>query len=436
MHRYEGTVHRVMGDGIMALFGAPLALEDHAVRACYAGLRMQETVARYADEVRRSHGVQVAIRVGLNSGEIVVRAIGNDLNMDYTVVGQTAHLASRMEQMAAPGSVLTTADTLRLAEGYVAIRPLGPVPVKGLADPLEVYEVTGTGAARTRLQAAAGRGLTRFVGRDVELEQLVRAQQLAGQGRGQVVAIIGDAGVGKSRLVHEFFHSDHTADWLVLESSSASYGHATPYLPAIDLLRDYFKINAQDSTQSIRVKVSSKILTLDPSLQDAIPPLLDLLDALDDEHPFRSLDPLQHRQYTYQAVTRLLLSESRVQPVVAVVEDLHWNDPLTLGLLTELVAAAQNARLLLVVSYRGEYRDEWRSQSNYHWWSAPAGTRSLSRKSCDRWSILVCWRARAAATASRGHSRASRCRRQCGRCSPRVSTRCLPPRSVYWRKRR
>ena len=366
VHRYEGTVHRVMGDGIMALFGAPLALEDHAVRACYAGLRMQETVTRYADEVRRSHGVQVAIRVGLNSGEIVVAAIGSDLHMDYTVVGQTAHLASRMEQMAKPGSVLTTADTLRLAGGYVAIEPLGPMPVKGLADPIQIYEVTGAGAARTRLQAAAGRGLTRFVGRDVQLEELLRAQQLAGDGHGQVVAIIGEAGVGKSRLVHEFLHSHHTADWLVLESSSASYGHATPYLPVIELLRDYLEINVHDSTQSIREKVSSEILTLDASLHDAIPPVLDLLDALPDEHPFRSLDPIQHRHYTYQAVTRLLLSESRVQPLVAVVEDLHWYDPLTLGLLNELVVAAQNARLLLVVSYRAEFSDEWRNQPNYH----------------------------------------------------------------------
>jgi len=217
VHRYEGTVHRVMGDGIMALFGAPLAVEDHAVRACYAGLTMQESVYRYADEVQRSHGIQVAIRVGLNSGEIVVTAIGNDLHMDYTVVGQTAHLASRMEQMAKPGSVLTTADTVRLAAGYVAIEPLGPVPVKGLADPVQIYEVTGAGTARTRLEAAAGHGLTRFVGRDVEFVQLLAAQQLAAQGRGQVVAVIGEAGVGKSRLVYEFLHSQPTADWLVLE---------------------------------------------------------------------------------------------------------------------------------------------------------------------------------------------------------------------------
>jgi tetratricopeptide (TPR) repeat protein len=350
----------------MALFGAPLAVEDHAVRACYAGLRMQETVSRYAEEVQQSHRVPVAIRVGLNSGEIVVRTIGNDLHMDYTVVGQTAHLASRMEQMAKPGSVLTTADTLRLAEGYVAMEPLGPLPVKGLTDPVQIYEVTGAGAARTRLQAAAGRGLTRFVGRDIELEQLLRAQRLVGHARGQVVAIVGEAGVGKSRLVHEFLYSQHTANWLVLESNSASYGRATPYLPVIELLRRYVKINVDDSTQSIREKISDRILTVDPALQDSLPPLLDLLDALDDEHPFRSLNPILHRQHTYQAITRLLLSETRVQPVVAVVEDLHWNDALTVGLLNELVVSTQNARLLLIVTYRPEYRDQWRNRPNSH----------------------------------------------------------------------
>jgi class 3 adenylate cyclase/tetratricopeptide (TPR) repeat protein len=365
VHRYEGTVNRVMGDGIMALFGAPLAHEDHAVRACYAALRMQETVTRYADEVQRTHGVPVTIRVGLNSGEIVVCAIGNDLHMDYTVVGQTAHLAARMEQMAKPSSVLTTANTLQLAEGYITTKSLGLVPVKGLADRVQIYEVTGAGTARTRLQAAAGRGLTRFVGREFELEQLRRTQQLAAQGRGQVVAIIGEAGVGKSRLVHEFVHSPHTGEWLVLESKSPSYGHATPYLPVIELLKDYFKINVHDSTQSIRDKVTGKILALDDSLHFTIPPVLDLLDALDDKHPFRSLDPLLHRQHTYQAVTRLLLSKNQVQPVIAVFEDLHWNDSLTLGLLNELIISAQDARLLLLVTYRPDYRDEWKNRPNY-----------------------------------------------------------------------
>jgi len=240
------------------------------------------------------------------------------------------------------------------------------VPVKGLADPVQIYEVTGAGTARTRLQAAAGRGLTRFVGRDAQLDQLFRAQQLADHGRGQVVAIVGEAGVGKSRLVHEFLHSQDMADWLILESSSASYDRAAPYLPVIELLRRYFRIVVHDRTHVIREKISNGILTLDPTLQDSLPPLLDLLNALNGGHPFRSLDPILHRQYTYEAVTRLLLRETSVQPVVAVVEDLHWNDALTLGLLKELVVTAQNARLLLIVTYRPDYRDEWRDQPNYY----------------------------------------------------------------------
>jgi len=241
VHRYEGTVNQVMGDGIMALFGAPLAHEDHAVRACYAALRMQDRVKRYAQDIRRAHGIEPQIRVGLNSGEVVVRAIGNDLNMDYTAVGQTTHLAARMEQLATPGTIRLTSETLRLAEGYVEIAPLGPVNVKGLSEPLEVYEVTGAGPARTRLQAAARRGLTRFVGRDIELEQLRRAQRLADNGRGQVIAIVGEAGVGKSRLVYELTHSHRMQGWLVLESASVSYGKATSYLPVIALLKGYFQ---------------------------------------------------------------------------------------------------------------------------------------------------------------------------------------------------
>ena len=183
VHRYEGTVNQVMGDGIMALFGAPLAHEDHAVRACYAALRMQESVKQYADEVRRSHGAVVKIRVGLNSGEVVVRAIGSDLRMDYTAVGQTTHLAARMEQLADPGAIVIAPETLALAEGYVEVKSLGPVPVKGLTDAVEVYEVTGAGPVRTRLQVGARRGLTRFVGRDAEMGRLREAHENARRAR-------------------------------------------------------------------------------------------------------------------------------------------------------------------------------------------------------------------------------------------------------------
>jgi hypothetical protein len=229
VHRYEGTVNQVMGDGIMALFGAPIGHEDHAVRACYAALRMQRRVNVYADEIQRSGGTPVQIRLGLNSGEVVVRAIGSDLHMDYTAVGQTTHLAARMEQMAKPGSTLVTGDTLKLAEGYVHARPLGAVPVKGLETPTAVYELTGTVPARSRLQASVARGLTRFVGRDSEFQQLAQALGRAAAGHGQVVAVVGEAGVGKSRLVWEFVRSHRTHGWLVLESGSVSYGKATPY---------------------------------------------------------------------------------------------------------------------------------------------------------------------------------------------------------------
>jgi class 3 adenylate cyclase len=200
VHRYEGTVNQVMGDGIMALFGAPLAHEDHAVRACYAALRMQDTVKRHAEEVLRALGVPVHIRVGLNSGEVVVRSIGSDLHMDYTAVGLTTHLAARMEQMAMPGAILITPETLRLVEGHALVRSLGPLPVKGLDAPLEVYEVTGAGPARSRMHAAAARGLTRFVGRDDEMDRLRQKLARARAGHGQLVAVVGEPGVGKSRL--------------------------------------------------------------------------------------------------------------------------------------------------------------------------------------------------------------------------------------------
>ena len=365
VHRYEGTVNQVLGDGIMALFGAPLASEDHAVHACYAALRMQENVKKYAEQIQQRHGVPLTIRVGLNSGEIVVRIIGNDLRMEYTAIGQTVYLAARMEQMATPGSVRATAKTVQLAEGYVDVKLLPSLPVKGLAEPVTAYEVVGAGAARTRLQAAARRGLTSFVDREVELEQLRSAQQIAGTGQAQVATIVAEPGVGKSRLLHEFLHSSSTTDWLILQSAPPSYCRAISYLPVIELLKQYFTINPHDTTQTIREKASGKMLALDPSLQDAVPPILDLLDSLDGDHPFRSFDPSEHRRKTYDAVIRLLLTECRRQPVIAVFEDLHWYDTLTLGSLNELVVTAHNERLLIIFTYRPEYGDHWINRPNY-----------------------------------------------------------------------
>jgi class 3 adenylate cyclase/tetratricopeptide (TPR) repeat protein len=365
VHRYEGTVNQVMGDGIMALFGAPLAHEDHAVRACYAALDMQATIRRYAEEVRRTHGVVIQIRVGLNSGEVVVRAIGSDLRMDYTAVGQTTHLAARVEQLAKPDTTLLTADVLRLAEGFIAVTPLGPMPIKGLNAPVELYEMTGAGPLRSRLHAAAARGLSRFVGREAELEQLRQAIGRAAAGHGQVVAIVGEPGVGKSRLVWEVTHSHRTHGWLIVQASSVSYGKATTYLPVIDLLKTYCGIEDRDGPRAVREKLTGKLLTLDRALEGSLPALLALLDVPTDEPQWPTLDPSQRRRRTLDAVKRLLLRESQAQPLLVVFEDLHWIDPETQALLDSLVESLPAARLLLLVNYRPEYQHAWGGRTYY-----------------------------------------------------------------------
>ncbi len=365
VHRYEGTVNQVMGDGIMALFGAPVAHEDHAVRACYAALRMQESVKRRAEDMFRSHGVLVQIRVGLNSGGVVVRAIGSDLHMDYTAVGQTTHLAARMEQLAAPGTVLLAPMTLQLAEGYIQVSSRGPVPVKGLSESIEVYEIVGPGAVRTRLHAAAARGLTRFVGRDSEVEQLHQAMEKAQAGHGQVVAVVGEPGVGKSRLFWEFTRSHRLQGWQVLESSSASYGKPMAYLPVIDLLKAYFRIEERDETRSIREKVTGRVLSLDRALEPALAALLALLDVSVSDAAWARLDPSQRRQRTLEAVKGLLLRESQVQPLLLLVEDLQWIDAETEAVLDNLVESLPTARLLLLVNYRPEHQHGWGNKTYY-----------------------------------------------------------------------
>jgi class 3 adenylate cyclase len=365
VHRFEGTVNQVLGDGIMALFGAPIAHEDHAARACYAALAMQTAMQPYADEALRSHGITMQIRVGLNSGEVVVRTFGNDLHMDYSAVGPTTHLAARMEQIAMPGSSMLSSSTLRLAEGLVRVNARGPVPVKGMPEPVEVYELTGASTIRRRLQAAVARGLTKFVGRDTEIEALNQSLEQAGAGHGQVVAAVGEAGVGKSRLVYEFIHSHRTQDWRVLESASVSYGKATPYFPVIDLLKRYAHIEDGDEPRTIRAKVTGQILTLDETLQETIPALLSLLDALPEDSPFVQIDPMQRRYQTLEALKRVLLRESQVQPLVLVCEDLHWIDAETQALLDSLVDSLPTAQFLLLVNYRPEYQHVWGSKTYY-----------------------------------------------------------------------
>ena len=283
----------------------------------------------------------------------------------YTAVGQTTHLAARMEQMAKPGSALVIGDTVTLAEGYVLVRPVGPVPVKGLETPTPVYELIGTVPARSRLQAVAGRGLTRFVGREGELQQLAQALERAAMGHGQAVAFVGEAGLGKSRLAWEFTRSHRTHGWLVLESGAVSYGKATPYLPVIELLKGYFRIQERDDPRVMRERVAGKLLTLDRALEPLLMPLLALLDVPVEDAAWEGLDRAQRRQRTLDAVKQLLLRESQIQPLLVLFENLHWIDSETQAVLDGVVESLPTARILFLTNYRPEYEHSWGRKTYY-----------------------------------------------------------------------
>ena len=365
VHRYEGTVNRVLGDGIMALFGAPIAHEDHAVRACYAALAIQRAMRIQAAELRGARGVEVSARIGLHSGEVLVRAIGNDLSMDYDAIGPTVHLASRMEQLASPGTIRLTAATAGLAEGFVDLRTLGQVPVKGLSHPVEAFDLVGVGAARTRLQAAAGRGLTPFVGRKDELTALERARELAAAGQGQIVALVGEPGVGKSRLFYELTHGARMRPWLVIEGTSVSSGSASSWAPVVDLLKPYFGIAPGDDLRASAEKVLGKVLLLDENLRSILPAVLALLDLPVEHAAWQALDPPQRRRRTLDGLKALFVRESQRQPLALVLEDLHWIDGETQALLDSLVESMSTCRILLLVNYRSEYRHGWGSRAHY-----------------------------------------------------------------------
>jgi class 3 adenylate cyclase/tetratricopeptide (TPR) repeat protein len=365
VHRYEGTVNQVLGDGVMAIFGAPVAHENHAVRAAYAALRMHEEVQRLARDLRRAEGVDVQIRVGLNSGEVVVRAIGSDLHMDYSAVGQTTYLAAQMERLARPGSTLLAPETCRLTEGFLVVTGLGPVPIRGITEPVEVYELTGAGPARYRLQAAAVRGLTRFVGRHAEVERLREAFTRSRAGEGRLVALVGEPGVGKSRVIQEFVEGPWMDGAILLEGRPVAYRKTPSWMPVVDALRRYCEIDRLDEERIIREKITDKVLALDRALAPALPALLALADLEPEDEAWRALDPPQRRRRIQDAVRNVLLGESRRQPVVFVVEDLQRIDEETQALLDNLVDRLQGTRLLILVAYRPEYQHQWGSKPGY-----------------------------------------------------------------------
>ncbi len=365
-HRYDGYIVQSTGDGIFALFGAPVAHEDHPLRALYAALRMQEEMRRYADKLRQQGKTPMQVRVGVNTGEVVVRSIQTQGgHAEYTPIGHSTGLAARLQTLANPGAVVIGESLRRLAEGYFQLKPLGPARIKGVNEPVEIFEVTGLGPLRTRLQVAAQRGLTKFVGRQAELEQIKHALDLARHGHGQIVAAMGEPGVGKSRLFFEF-KAVAQSGCLVLEAYSVSHGKASAYLPVIDLLKGYFEIKPEDDERKRRERVNGKIITLDRALEDTLPYLLALLGIVEGEDDtLAQLDPQLRRRRTLEAVKRILARESLSQPLIVEFEDLHWIDSETQALLNLIVDGLATARILLLVNYRPEYHHQWGNKTYY-----------------------------------------------------------------------
>jgi class 3 adenylate cyclase/tetratricopeptide (TPR) repeat protein len=362
VHRYEGTVNQILGDGIMALFGAPVAHEDHALRACYAALRMQETLRRLAAELPAPTAAQIKIRVGVDSGEVLVRAIAGDLHMDYTVVGQTTHLAARMEQMAAPGSILATLDVMRLVEGYVHAQPLGERSIRGLSRPIELFEITGAAPVRTRAQLAVRRGLSRFVGRQDELARLERALELARIGQGQAVELVGEPGVGKSRLLWEFVGAQRGRGWDVFEASSLAHGRASAYFSIVEILSRRFRIEAADERDAVRARLRREVMELGGELEPLLPALCALFDADPGDAPWASLDPEQRHRRIVEAATRVLIRRN-ARPTILIFEDLHYIDAESQDVLDSIMKALPGTPTLLLVEYRPGYSPEWGSLS-------------------------------------------------------------------------
>jgi len=365
VHRYDGYVAQALGDGIFALFGAPIAREDHPQRALYASLRMQEEMRQYSDRSRLKGGIPLQMRVGINTGEVVVRSIRkDDLHTDYVPVGHSTNLAARMEQMATPGSILVTDYTHKLADGFFEFKGLGVAEINGVDEPLDVFEVIGAGPLRTRLQLSAERGLSRFVGRQNEMDQLRQALAQAKDGHGQLVGVMGEPGLGKSRLFHEFKLTSQSG-CLLLEAFSVSHGKATPYLPVIELLKEYFEIAVEDERRKRREKITGKVLALDRGLEDTLPYFFSLLGVEDPAATLQQMDPQIRRARMVDALKRLFSRESLNQPVIVIFEDLHWIDSETQALLDMFGESIASACIVLLVNYRPEYRHEWGAKTYY-----------------------------------------------------------------------
>ena len=360
IHRYGGTVNQFLGDGFMALFGAPVAREDHARRAVLAALDIQRGVR----ELAASSGTTLAVRMGINTGLVVVGAIGDHLRMDYTAVGDTTNVAGRLEQRADPGSILVGETTARLARGYVRLEPVGPLPVRGRAEPVTAYRVLGLGTRRARLDPSAGPALTALIGREGELKHLEELLARAEAGRGQVVGVVGEPGVGKSRLLREFRHRLGGRGVTWLEGDSAPYGEAMPYLPVLQIIRQNCGIAEADPPSAIVTKVRASLREVGIDADAGAPYVLHLLGVREGTETLAGQCPEAIKARTCALLREMVLRGSRRHPLIIVVEDLHWIDALSEEYAATLVERAAGARLLLVFTYRPGYRPRWADGSH------------------------------------------------------------------------
>jgi class 3 adenylate cyclase len=368
IHRFEGTVNQYTGDGIMALFGAPIAHEDHAQRACYAALHLRDELRRYAREVKREHGLGFSVRMGIHSGEVVVGKIGDDLRMDYTAQGHTVGLAARMEELASPDTVYLSAATARLVEGYFELEDLGAFPVKGVRGPVGAFELEGPGPHRTRFDAARARGLTRFVGRDADMQALEAALEQARAGNGQVVGVVAEAGAGKSRLCYEFAKRCRAQGIAVPEGRALAHGRNVPLLPILQAFRQFYGIGERDDERSVREKIAGRMVLLDERFREALPLLFEFFGAPDPERPAPRIDPEARQRQLFailRRVTQLSPDQTEAGVDVELIEDLHWIDPASEAFLAEWVGAIAGTRNLLLVNFRPEYHADWMQKSYY-----------------------------------------------------------------------
>jgi class 3 adenylate cyclase len=364
VHRFEGTVNQYTGDGIMALFGAPIAHEDHAQRACWAALHLRDEIRRYADELRVARGLNFAVRMGLNSGEVVVGRIGDDLRMDYTAQGHTVGLAQRMEALAEAGRIYLTAATAQRIEGFFALEDLGEFNVKGAAAPVHAYALDGLGRLRTRFDRSRARGLSRFVGRDDEMRVLAAALARAERGEGQVIAVVAPAGTGKSRLCFEVVERCRAKGLAVIEAQALAHGRSIPLRPVLEMFRQRFGITEGDGDLAAREKIAGALLLLDPAFAEILPVMFEFMGVPDPARPAPKIAPEAAQCRMLEHFRRIVQADTRDRTVVTLVEDLHWLDDASDRFVAELVEIAPATRMLVLLSFRPEYAAEWLQRSS------------------------------------------------------------------------